>query len=292
MEQRKFNNILIFVALFAFIFITMYSKRIEYKRKSSESSEMKLQSEVPSGKEVKVSSQERIKGENVVAVPTISGDKIASSISPSTKLDKDCAWSVTIGPIENGRHSYLFLVDGKMINDANNSNVIVSESGNIYSVFEMPNDKLKYPKIDSQKRTVTFFYYGEIKNNARLLSDMNDWEWSTDEFKPESEKAKGIYKKISSDKSLGNIKGKVVDSNGNPIKSALIMIKPLSEKSTGSRAARTSIDGSFQIDYVYPHSYVILAKAEKFSISTPSMVKVNEREEIKNITIRLTQSNP
>ena len=287
MEQRKFNNLLIFVALFAFMFITFYSKWIQYKKKETESSKEVAQEKTPLGKEGKTVSSEKEKNENKDFVLKVPGKKIASSIDTLTQPNKDCVWSVTIGPIENGRHSYLFLVDGKMINDANNSNVIVSESGNMYSVFEMPNDKSKYPKIDSQKRTATFFYYGEVRNNARLISDMNDWEWSTDEFRPESEKAKGLYEKISTDKSLGNIKGKVVDSNGNPIKSALVMIKPLSEKSPGNRIAKTSENGSFQISYVYPSNYVIVARAKKFSISSPKMIKISEGEKVNSIIVEL-----
>jgi len=287
MEQRKFNNLLIFVALFAFMFITFYSKWIQYKKKESELSKEVAQGETPLSKEGKTALLEKGESENKDFVLKVPGKKIASSIDTLTQPNKDCVWSVTIGPIENGRHSYLFFVDGKMINDANNSNVIVSESGNIYSVFEMPNDKSKYPKIDSQKRTVTFYYYGEVRNNARLISDMNDWEWSTDEFRPESEKAKGIYEKISTDKSLGNIEGKVVDSNGNPIKSALIMIKPLSEKSPGNRVTKTLADGSFQICYVYPSNYVIIARAKKFSISSPKMIKVDKGEKVDGMIIEL-----
>ena len=290
MEQRKFNNLLIFVALFAFMFITFYSKWIQYKKKESELSKEVAQGETPLSKEDKTALLEKGESENKDFVLKVPGKKIASSIDTSTQLDKDYVWSVTIGPVENGRHSYLFLVDGKVINDANNSNVIVSESGNMYSVFEMPNDKSRCPKIDSQKRTATFFYYCEIRNNARLLSDMNDWEWSTNEFKPESEKAKGLYEKISSDKSLGKILGKVVDSKRNPINSALVMIKPLSEKSPGNRVTKTSEDGNFQISYVYPSNYVIIAKAEKFNISSPKMIKVIEGEKVDGVIVELNYS--
>lgn len=273
MEQKSFNNILILAAIFVIMLITLYTKWLK-KEDTSKVSEQGTTNKDSSYVEMRVPSKSKDSDDNQRTASSISGEQIASTDTASSTTDRDYKWAVTLNSVSDGRYTYLFLIDGKKINDPNNSNIIASEAGNIYSIFEMNNQKSEFPEIDAEKKNVTFIYYGEIRNNGRLICELNGWEWSIDEFEPVSNKAQELYDSIEEDKSLGKIKGIVLDKDGKPVELASVMIKPLSEKSLGSRTAKTSSDGNFQIDCVYPSNYVIIAKSGELAVSSPQMIKV------------------
>ncbi len=116
-------------------------------------------------------------------------------VYPFFRNDNDVFIYVKDVPTGMDHIDYRLIVDGLWINDPRNPDMIKSEGGFTISRIEIP-DYLKHkaesPQINSENRTVRFFYSGRSGQSVYLAGNFNNWDPFMFRMKEDPEE-KGFY---------------------------------------------------------------------------------------------------
>lgn len=201
-------------------------------------------------------------------------------------------WAVEIGPIAPGTYRYWFYRDGKsMVDPLNRSSTQDGQSVFLWpprqpavpqdaATTSLPASGKPNPRVLAADRAA-FLYEGRVEWTLQFIAPFRGEWWGIDEFRPLNAAARTNWEAILADRSLGLLRGVVLDPDRRPIPGARVrVVDMLKYQNTWMglpqlRTVACDEKGAFRIDRLPLVNAVAVARAPGYGTSKEQYTPVS-----------------